>query len=121
VLQEETTAYDLFSFVKGMIPSQEATTGAPLLPEGVYTSPSDFLLLSDEEKSRVHNFTIGKSGYGEIAFDVEGFDVTDVRELDLRGEIEFSGNPGSITNVDLYPDETTKPARGNSCVSKNPN
>jgi len=90
----------------------ESSTQWPLLPPGVYTRPANLHLLSDAHKATMKDFTVGKVGFGEISFDVEQFSVSDLRELDLRNALRFSGTANHITNVELYPHTETKPEVG---------
>jgi len=84
----------------------------PLLPAQVYTKPADIASATDEQKADVVGFTIGKTGYGEIAFDIPSFNTTDVRHIDLRYSLVWEGTPGHMTSVTLYPDQATKPPQG---------
>jgi len=60
----------------------------------------------------VTDFAIGKAGFGEIRFNVPGYNVTDVSRLDLTKQLVFDGQPGKMTSVSLYPDAATKPFHG---------
>ena len=41
---------------------------------------------------------------GQVAFDIAGYNVTDLRNLDLcNGVLKWTGVPGTCTSVDLYP------------------
>jgi len=87
----------------------------PLLPEGVYTKPysvSELQSLTPERLASVGNFTIGKSGFGEVAYDIEGSDVTDVRSLDLRQVFTWSGKKYRTTNLGMYRNVDPKPSVG---------
>jgi len=95
------------------VPSKGVSLGSyPLLPAQVYTKPADIASATDEQKAAVIGFTVGKAGFGEVAFDVPSFNSTDVRQIDLRYSLAWEGTPGRMTSVTLYPDDTTKPAQG---------
>ena len=79
----------------------------PRLPGQVYAKPE-----AAGQLASVVGFTLGRPGFGEVAFDVAGFNVTDIRGLDLRGVLRWGGSAGRMTSVTLYPDAATKPQRG---------
>lgn len=111
----ETSSYDVFSMLgSSEVMAKEDDAAYPLVASEVYTKPLSLDAmqgLSSIEKAKVGNFTIGVKGYGEISFDVDGYDTTDVRSLDLRDALSWSGKRGSRTNLGLYKD-VVKPALG---------
>jgi len=70
----------------------------------VYTRPSmdEIAKMTKEERASIANLVIGKEGYGEIAFDVDGYHVSDVSGLDLNKILRWSGKPNQITNIALF-------------------
>jgi len=80
----------------------------------VFAKPSAIASATDEQKATVVGFTVGKKGYGEVAFDIPSYNITDVRQLDLRYSLVWEGTPGHMTSVTLYPDQSTKPPQGTS-------
>lgn len=73
-----------------------------------FTEPSAADLISRESKqagycSRVHNFVVGRVGYGYVRF----FGETDVRWLELENIVEFNN-----CEIRVYRDESSKPPVG---------
>ena len=58
-----------------------------------YTKPERLDLATDSDNENVVGFVVGMVGYGEVAFDVDEFNVTDVRNLDLRDSLVWEGTP----------------------------
>jgi len=110
-LEEESSAYDLTSFFDAGLGERRSLSSdlSIKLPEGVYTEPAD---LRSSAQDSVIDLVIGKEGYGQIKFDVAGFNVTDTSGIDLSEDLLFTGEEGKMTSVTLYPTQETKPEQG---------